>query len=238
MNDYVVALIATRALQKRRLNSEVSNMILTIILIAISGAFIGFALRDSAWGAFIRFWNMLFSGVLATNFFEPAARFLENNIGSGLTYFYDFIAFWGVFVVAMVILHSLTAVLSRVNVKFNVYVDRTFAVLLGLSCGGIFNTLLLFSLHFAPLGPSPFGMSLVSDAGNPLGLRWALWANWMSTGALSRSVSAEEAANYGANVASFPGKNNIFQVYQKRQEALKSQVEGGSGFKASGAETR
>ncbi|GAB6187555.1 hypothetical protein [Thermopirellula anaerolimosa] len=213
-------------------------MILLLINLAVLAAFIAFALRDGAWGTFIRAWNILFAGLLATNFFEPAARFLEDTAGSELTYFYDFLAFWGTFAVFMVILHSLTAVISRVSVKFNIYVDRTFTVLSALSCAGTFNALLLFSLHFAPLGPSPFGTALVSDQGLPLGLRWGLMASLMSRGALSRTVSAEEAASYGANIAAFPGRNNIFQVYQKRQESLKSQVESGSGFKASGAEAR
>lgn len=213
-------------------------MILLLINLAVLAAFIAFALRDGAWGTFIRAWNLLFAGLLATNFFEPAARFLEGTIGSELTYFYDFLAFWGTFAVFMVILHSLTAVISRVSVKFNIYVDRTFTVLGALSCAGTFNALLLFSLHFAPLGPTPFGTPLVGDSGVPLGLRWGVVANMMSTGALSRSVSAEEAAAYGAEVAAFPGKNKIFEVYQKRQEALKSQVESGGGYKASGAEAR
>jgi len=213
-------------------------MILLLINLAILAAFIGFGIRDGAWGAFIRAWNILFAGLLATNFFEPAARFLEDTVGSELTYFYDFLAFWGVFAVCMVILHSLTAVISRVSLKLNIYVDRTFAVLSALSSASTFQALLLFSLHFAPLGPAPFGTSLVDDNGLPLGLRWGLLASMMSRGSLSRSVSAEEAAAYGAEIAAFPGRNNIFEVYQKRQEALKSQVESGSGYKASGAEAR
>lgn len=213
-------------------------MILILINLAILAAFIAFGLRDGAWGTFIRAWNLLFAGLLATNFFEPAARFLEDSIGSEWTYFYDFLAFWGVFAVFMVILHSLTAVISRVSVKFNIYLDRTLTVLSGLSCAGIFSALLAFSLHFAPLGTSPFGTALLSDQGLPIGLRWGLLASAMSQGTLSRTVSAEEAAAYGAEVAAFPGRNNIFEVYQKRQEALKSQVESGSGFKASGAEAR
>lgn len=213
-------------------------MILILINLAILAAFIAFGLRDGAWGTFIRAWNLLFAGLLATNFFEPAARFLEDSIGSELTYFYDFLAFWGVFAVFMVILHSLTAVISRVSVKFNIYLDRTLTVLSGLSCAGIFSALLAFSLHFAPLGTSPFGAALVSDQGFPMGLRWGLLASAMSQGTLSRTVSSEEAAAYGAEVAAFPGRNNIFEVYQKRQEALRSQVESGGGFKASGAEAR
>lgn len=214
-------------------------MILILINLAILAAFIAFGLRDGAWGTFIRAWNLLFAGLLATNFFEPAARFLENSIGSELTYFYDFLAFWGVFAVFMVILHSLTAVISRVSVKFNLYLDRALTVLSGLSCAGIFCALLAFSLHFAPLGPSPFGTALLSDQGLPIGLRWGLLASAMSQGALSRTVmSPEEAAAYEAEVAAFPGRNNIFEVYQKRQEALRNQVENGGGFRASGAEAR
>ena len=214
-------------------------MILLLIELAILAAFVGFGIRDGAWGAFIRAWNILFAGLLATNFFEPAARFLEGTIGSEWTYFYDFPAFWGIFAVSMVILHTLTAVMSRVAMKLNLYLDRTFAVLSALSSAVIFNSLLLFSLHFAPLGPAPFGVPLVNDSGLPLGQRWGQIARTMSRGSLSRSVSsADEAEKYGDEIAAFPGRNNIFEVYQKRQEALKSQVDGGSGFKAAGAEER
>jgi len=80
----------------------------------------GISISRGMWGNFIRFVNVLFAAVLATNFFEPLARILEELISPKLTYFYDFLAFWLVYAVSFLVLHVATAAASRVKVRLTI----------------------------------------------------------------------------------------------------------------------
>ncbi len=213
-------------------------MLVYLLWIVIVGACVGFIFREGLWSAFIRFVNILMAGILATNFFEPAARMMEDMIGPNLTYFYDFLAFWLVFSVSMIILHIATAFLSRVKVRFNLYLNQAGAVVMGLFTGILMCWLFNFSLHLAPLGTKPFMTPILSEDGTPLGVQWARVASYLSKGALSRSVSEAEAPRYGGPVAAFPGAKNIFQTYYERAQKLEEQVTSGGGFTTESAPPR
>ncbi|MGQ9505280.1 MAG: CvpA family protein [Thermogutta sp.] len=213
-------------------------MILVLVQLVVIAACVGFLFREGMWGNFIRTVNVMFAGILATNFFEPLARLLEDMIGPNLTYFYDFLGFWLLYAIFFIVLHLATSAASRVKVRFNHYVDRTFSVIFSLSIGLTLVSMILFSLHLAPLGTKPFGTSVIRDDGIPLGVRWGTIIQGFSVGALSRSIGPEEEAIYKGPVASFGGARNIFEVYLKRAESLESQVNGGGGFTTESAPPR
>lgn len=212
-------------------------MILFLLQLVAVAACIGFLFREGMWGNYIRAMNVLFAGILATNFFEPFARFLEDMIGPKLTYFYDFLGFWLLFVIFFIILHLATSASSRVKVRFNRYLDNIFSVIYSLAVAGTLMSLLLFSLHLAPLGTNPFGTSVVID-GMPLGLRWGAIMQGVSVGALSRSVGPEEESVYKGPVAAFLGPGNIFERYYERAKSLEAQVNSGGGFTTDSAPPR
>lgn len=200
-------------------------MLLYLLWLLIVGACVGFLYREGLWGAFIRLVNIILAGVLATNFFEPAAKMMEEMITPELTYFYDFLAFWLVFAVSMIILHLATSFLSRVKMRFNLYLNQAGSVITGLIAGIIMCWLFNFSLHLAPLGTRPFGVEVVGTDGTPLGINWAQMASHLSKGPLSRSIGEAEAAEYGGeSVAAFPGRQNIFEVYLKRAKSFEELV--------------
>jgi len=212
-------------------------MILALLQLVVIAACIGFLFREGMWGNFIRVANLTFSGILATNFFEPFARFLEDMIGPKLTYFYDFLGFWLLFVIFFLILHVATSASSRVKVRFNRHVDNFFAVIYSISVAVTLNSLMLFSLHLAPLGTKPFGRAAVEE-GVPLGLRWGVVMQGVSVGAMSRAVGPEEESVYNGPVASFLGPGNIFERYLERAKSLESQVNSGGGFTTDSAPPR
>ncbi|MGB4727151.1 MAG: CvpA family protein [Thermogutta sp.] len=212
--------------------------LLMLIQIVIIAACVGFLYREGMWGNFIRFVNVLFAAVLATNFFEPLARILEELISPKLTYFYDFLAFWLVYAVSFLVLHVATAAASRVKVRFNHYLNMGGGIFLALVIGLTMCSVLKFSLHLAPLGTKPFLASVVDEDGDPLGAQWAGIMRGLSSGVFSRSVAAEAEGIYGGSVAKFPGAKNIFEVYLERAEALEAQVNNGGGFTTEGAPPR
>lgn len=212
-------------------------MILALLQLVVIAACIGFLFREGMWGSCIRLINATFAGILATNFFEPFARLLEDMIGPKLTYFYDFLGFWLLFVIFFLILHLATSAASRVRVRFNRYVDNVFTVIFSLGVGVVLINLMLFSLHLAPLGTKPFGRSAV-EAEFPLGRRWGVVMQGVSVGAMSRSVGPEEENVYNGRVASFLGPGNIFERYLERAKSLESQVSSGGGFTTDSAPPR
>jgi len=213
-------------------------MILLLLQLVVLAACIGFLFRDGMWGNYIRSMNVMFSGILATNFFEPFARLLEDMVGSSLTYFYDFLGFWILFAVFFLILHILTSAASRVKVRFNRYLDNVFTVIYSLAVAGTLLSIFLFSLHLAPLGTKPFGAPIVSDDQTPLGVRWAAIMEGVSAGVFSRSVGPEEQNIYNGPVATFLGAGNIFERYLDRAKKLEEQVNSGKGFTTDSAPPR
>ena len=74
-----------------------------LILLLVLAACEGFLYNEGIWGNLIRLVNVLTAALLATNFWEPLARVLEENVSKPLTYFWDFIALWGLFCVFLII---------------------------------------------------------------------------------------------------------------------------------------
>lgn len=213
-------------------------MLIYLLWLIIVGGCVGFLYREGLWSTFIRLVNVILAGILATNFFEPAARTMEDIIGPDLTYFYDFLAFWLVFVVSLLILHIATSFLSRVKVRFNLYLNQAGGIIVSLFVGTMMCWLFNFSLHLAPLGTKPFMMPLVSEGGIPLGINWAQFASYLSNGVFSRAISEGESHLYNGPVAAFPGKKNIFEVYYERAQKLEELVNSGGGLTTESAPPR
>lgn len=203
--------------------------LLTLLMVVVIAACVGFLYRDGMWGNAVRCVCAFMAAILATNFFEPVARILEDSFGPKLTYFYDFVSFWLIFIATFLILHILTCYAAHVKVRFNQYLDIGGSVVFSLIIGILVWNMFLFSLHLAPLGTKPFGTEIVQN-GNPRGAGWAAVMRQLSAGVFSRSVGPDEAAKYGGEIAVFPGNKNIFEVYLERAKKLESLVEAGSGF--------
>ena len=74
-------------------------------------------LAEGMWSNAIRFINVVFAALLATNFWEPTARLLE-KMNKGGSYWWDFVALWVLFAVIVTLLQTITNTISRVNVRF------------------------------------------------------------------------------------------------------------------------
>ena len=125
--------------------------ILIVCLIIIFLVCLLMSLASGLWGNLIMIFNVILAALIATNYFEPLAGWLDGQMPS-YTYVLDFIAMWLIFALAIVVLRAITDTLSRVKVRFKKPVEMVG----GLVCGGIIGWLMvcftLFSLHTAPLG--------------------------------------------------------------------------------------
>jgi hypothetical protein len=126
--------------------------ILNLCLVIIFLVCVLMSLASGLWGNLIMIFNVLIAALIATNYFEPLAAWLDEQMPS-YTFFWDFLAMWGIFALAVIVLRAITDTLSRVKVRFKKPVE----VAGGLICGAIIGWLMvcfaLFSLHTAPLAP-------------------------------------------------------------------------------------
>jgi hypothetical protein len=129
------------------------DWILNVCLVIIFLVCLLMSLASGLWGNLIMIFNVLLAALIATNYFEPLAGWLDSQMPT-YTFLLDFIAMWLIFALAVVILRAITDTLSRVKVRFKKPVE----LVGGLVCGGIIGWLMicftLFSLHTSPTGLS------------------------------------------------------------------------------------
>jgi hypothetical protein len=168
---------------------------LTLILLLI---FIGVAAGcwfQGLWSCAINFINLMFAGLIATNFWEPICSQLEDNAGKEYTYVYDILVLWILFAISYALLRAITNSLSPHRVEFHPYVELGGRSVLALMCSWVFLCFTTFALQTAPIPAEPFGAwASPLDAtfmGFSPDLQWASFAQHRSRFAYSRTRSSE-----------------------------------------------
>jgi hypothetical protein len=131
-------------------------MYITIALLVIFIICLAMIFNEGLWGAAVMFVNVLLSAMLATNFFEPLAKWANKRMGS-YTYFVDFVSIWLIFVVSLVVLRLLTGSLSRYRVRFKKPVDIAGGLFFAAWIGWLMMQFSLFTMHVSPLARNFFG---------------------------------------------------------------------------------
>ena len=200
---------------------------LTLLLFIILFASVAMLYAEGLWGNAIRLVNVVTAALLATNYYEPLARWLENFNETFGTYMYvwDFVALWGLFAVFMVIFRAVTDALSRVKVRFMKIVDRIGSAVLALWVGWVMVCFTAFSLHTAPLAEQFLGMPIETDSRIFLGLgpdrQWLAFMQTVSRGQFSRTGSKEELKKkaYGVR-AGETDEEKVLCVFDRNAEFL------------------
>ncbi|MBQ3351723.1 MAG: CvpA family protein [Thermoguttaceae bacterium] len=166
-------------------------MVFFILMLVILGATIAFSVRDGIWTNLIRLFNLIFSGLIATTYFETLAGTLE-GFAPTYTYLLDFLSIWLVFIVVYAILRELTNRLSLVKVWFPAIIDKWGGVALSIVLGFTMLSFSVFALYTAPLQPGYWGIhkSPTITGG------WAAFAKMESDGALQAGTSFGDTKDY------------------------------------------
>jgi hypothetical protein len=127
------------------------------------------SLASGLWGNLIMIFNVILGGLIATNYFEPLAVWLDEQAPS-YTFFWDFLAMWGIFALSVVVLRAITDILSRVKVRFKKPVELAGGLVCGAIVGWLMVCFTLFSLHTAPLALTSFGGGFVPGSDMFLGM--------------------------------------------------------------------
>ncbi len=171
------------------------SSLLTLLLLVIFLACVGVCYPEGMWTNAIRLINVVTAALLATNFWEPAAAWLD-GWNNSYTYFWDFIALWALFALFMVILRALTDHISKVKVRFLSIADRIGSGLFAAWVGWVMVCFTLMTLHTAPLSRNFMFGGFQPEQRMFLGFapdrKWLGFAQKMSKGPFCRSATPDE----------------------------------------------
>jgi hypothetical protein len=206
------------------------SFLFSFLMYLVMLACIGFSVGEGMWSNGLRLINLVTAALLAMNFYEPVANWLESNFGASYTYWWDFIALWGVFALSLVILRAATDQVSRVKVKFLRVVDRVGSVVLSIVIGWIMVCFVITTLHASPMSraflagsfdPAKHGGKLLwTPIGNVApDLQWLGFTQKVSTGAFCRSVPTDQVRKY-----MFDPEKRFREKYGQRRQELENRI--------------
>jgi len=208
------------------------------ILVAIVAIVTWCVASEGAWGAGLTFLAVLFAGLLAMNFFEPVAGFLD-DMGSGMERYSDFVALVGLFALFTFLLRLATDLIAPTEIDVDARVYQASRWLFGLAAGYTTMAILLTALHTAPLPRNFIGFS--PERANLLELaapdrQWLGFTQHVSEKVLARRIFDGAEFNppaYGTDQKYWP--SFAIRYATRRQEGGGARkVIGGTGGAAAG----
>ncbi len=178
---------------------------------------------EGMWGNAIRLINVTTAGLLATNFFEPVADWMEGMMPS-YTYMCDFIALWGLFAVLIIVFRLATDNLSKVKVRFLKLADKIGSGVLAAWVGWVVVSFALMSLHTAPLAKNFMAEGFQSGESMFFGFapdqQWLSFMRRVSLGSFARSDTVPGKNERRA----FNTNHDFIRNYEIRRTNLESHV--------------
>ena len=197
----------------------------TVINVLILFLLVAMLFPEGLWSNTITLVNVVFSGLLATNYFEPLADLMEDNAPS-FTYILDFCALWLLFVLIYMILSSITQFISNHRVRFKMPVEMGGRVAMAMLIAAVFCGFFNMTMHTAPLVRTPVKGSFQKTpmSGNLFGLapdrQWLGFIQSRSRGPLS---VGDPAGTDGKR--EFDPQSEFVLKYGQRRKDLQDQME-------------
>jgi uncharacterized membrane protein required for colicin V production len=201
----------------------------TILMFFILFACVAMLYNEGMWSNAIRLINVITAALLAMNFFEPLADWLEQSVSESYTFFWDFISLWGLFIIFSIIFRQLTDRLSNVKVKFLKIADQVGSGVLSLWIGWVIVCFLMASLHTAPLSRNCLFDSFIPEEKMVLGFapdrQWLGFTQKVSQGPYDRSDGEKSM---------FDPRGEFLLTYATRRANLESNVKSNGTLTFSG----
>lgn len=191
----------------------------TVVLFVIFIAVVASLYTEGMWSNAIAMINVVTAGLVATNYFEPFANWIE-GIGElkAYTYLWDFLALWVLFVVSITLMRLVTDKISRINVAFLHITDRLGGVLFACLTAWVMVCFTTFTLHTAPLGKNFLFGGFQTETPMMVGLgpdlKWLQLNRSLSKGAFCRSP-----------VNTFDPYGEFRAKYERRRAQFEAQIE-------------
>ncbi|MEX2172358.1 MAG: CvpA family protein [Pirellulales bacterium] len=132
-----------------------------LIAVPVFFATLAMMVREGLWSNTITLICIVLSGLAAFGFYQPLTVWVDEKTEGSYTYLLDIVCLWGVYVVAMILLSALAASLSKTRMRFKNPIDPIGGPIVAVISGWVLMSLVLASLHTAPLGKETMGGALV-----------------------------------------------------------------------------
>lgn len=131
--------------------------VIDLVIVALIAGMTYALMSEGLWGAALMFFNVLFAGVIAFNFYEPLAALLAQNVGF-LSGFADTLCLMAIFIVALVILRLTTESLAPAMVRFPTPIYHIGRVFFALAGSVVAMAILLVAFEAAPVHKKVFSV--------------------------------------------------------------------------------
>ena len=129
------------------------DLIISALILVLTYAL----MSEGLWGAALMFFNTLFAGLIAFNFYEPLAALLASNL-SFLSGMADTICLMGIFMVALTLLRLTTETHGPAMVRFPTPLYHLGRLAFGLGGALVTVSILLLGFETAPVHKKVFGV--------------------------------------------------------------------------------
>ena len=126
------------------------TLILPLLLVLVMVGVIAGLHSEGCWSNIVTLFNTLTGALIASDFFEPAAAWIEAK-SPAATYLWDFVMLWALFVVSTFVLRLITDKVSRVKVNFIPPVEIIGTYAFALLTAWVLVCFTAFTFHTAPL---------------------------------------------------------------------------------------
>jgi hypothetical protein len=110
---------------------------------------------EGLWGAALMFFNVLFGGLIAFNFYEPLAKLIDSTgIGWGYS---DAFSMLSIFCLSVMLLRMTTETIAPAMVRFPVPIYHAGRLLFALGTSLVTMAILILSFHASPVHKKVFG---------------------------------------------------------------------------------
>lgn len=171
----------------------------TLLMLVIFVGVFASIMNEGLWSNAISLINVVIAGLLATNYFEPVANWLEAQVPSGKM-FWDIIAVWGVFAFSFGLMRFATDQVSRYRVRFKAPLERLGGFFFGAWVAWVFLCFTMMTLHTAPLSRNFMFLAFRPEERLLFGLapdrRWLGFMNKMSRTTFSRWPDEDDPRRY------------------------------------------
>jgi hypothetical protein len=193
------------------------SYLLPLLLLVLMVSIFASLMREGMWSNSIVFINVTIAGLVATNFFEPLADFLEAKMASG-TYFWDIISLWLIFAATYGVLRTMTDNVSKYAVRFRKPFDQLGGYFFAVLTAWVFLCFLTMTLHTAPLSREFFFKGFRAESPVFFGMKpdrlWLAWVQTLSRGPYDRMQTDKERE---AEVYVFDPKAEFMPKYNTRR---------------------
>jgi uncharacterized membrane protein required for colicin V production len=176
---------------------------------------------EGLWGAALMFFNVLFSGMIAFNFYEPLAKLIDST---GINWgFSDTLCMLGLFCISLMLFRMTTETIAPAMVRFPPAVYHIGRFVFGAAGALVTIAIVILSFHAAPVNKKIFG-AVRYDSKPPFGL--GLDHQWLGffqyeTGAVFTTLGSGQRdpfLTYGRNPRT--GERSLVNVFDPRARWL------------------